>query len=63
MGIEKDDEGFYFPRTFFVEKVSKKEEDIYLKDQDEISVKVSQRVILQEKKIINNKIVIVYGEI
>ena len=50
LGIEKDDEGFYFPRTFFVEKVSKKEEDIYVKDQDEISVKVRQRVILQGEK-------------
>lgn len=49
LGIEKDDDGFYFPRTFFVEKVSKKEDDIYVKNQEVISVKVKQRLILQGK--------------
>ena len=50
LGIEKSEEGYYFPRTFFVEKVSEKEEDIYIKKQEEISVEVKNRVIMQEKK-------------
>lgn len=49
LGIEKDNEGNYFPRTFFVEKVSKKEDDIYIKRQEEISVEVKNRVIMQGK--------------
>lgn len=47
LGIEKGDEGYYFPRTFFVEKVSNKEDDIYVKKQEEISVDVKNRVIMQ----------------
>ena len=52
LGIEKDAEGFYFPRTFFVEKVSKKEDDIYVRNQEEIIVTVKQRIILQGEKAI-----------
>lgn len=47
LGIEKCDDGYYVPRTFFVEKVSKKEDDIYIKKQEEIGVEVMNRVILQ----------------
>lgn len=49
LGIEKGEEGYYFPRTFFVEKVSKKEDDIYVKRQEEIRVEVKNRVIMQGK--------------
>ena len=50
LGIEKSDEGYYIPRTFFVEKVSKKEEDIYIKKQEDIEVKVKNRIIMQGSK-------------
>lgn len=46
LGIEEDDLGYYFPRTFFVEKVSEKEKDIYIAKQEEISVIVENRVII-----------------
>lgn len=46
LGIEKSISGFYFPKTFFVEKVSKKEEDIYIAQQEEIIVKVKDRIIM-----------------
>lgn len=49
LGIEKSNEGYYFPRTFFVEKVSKREDDIYIKRQEEIGVEVKSRVIMQGK--------------
>ena len=47
LGIEKHEKGYYFPRTFFVEKVSKKEDDIYIAKQEEINVLVKDRVIMQ----------------
>lgn len=45
LGIEKDNEGYYFPKTFFVEKVSKKEDDIYIKKQEEIIVTVKEKIL------------------
>ena len=47
LGLEKSDDGYYIPRTFFVEKVSKKEDDIYIKMQKEIKVEVLNKIILQ----------------
>ena len=47
LGLEKCDDGCYIPRTFFVEKVSKREDDIYIKMQEEIRVEVLGRTILQ----------------
>ena len=49
LGIQKSNAGYYFPRTFFVEKVSNLEDDIYIKRQEKINVKVKNRVIMQEK--------------
>ena len=46
LGIEKDIDGYYFPRTFFVEKVSEKEDDIYISNQENITVSVEKRVIM-----------------
>jgi len=37
---------YYFPRTFFVEKVSKKGQDIYIAKQEEINANVKNRVIM-----------------
>lgn len=39
-------EGYYFPRTFFVEKVLNKEDDIYIANQEEIKVKIDKRIIM-----------------
>ena len=47
LGLEKSENGYYIPKTFFVEKVSEKEDDIYIKKQEEIYVEVMNRVILQ----------------
>lgn len=47
LGMEQCGDGYYVPRTFFVEKVSKKEDDIYIKKQEEIVVEVMNRIILQ----------------
>ena len=46
LGIEKNENGYYFPRTFFVEKVSNKEDDIYIANQEEINVKIDKRIIM-----------------
>lgn len=46
LGIEEDDLGYYFPRTFFVEKVSEKEKDIYITKQEKVDVTVENRVIV-----------------
>ena len=48
LGLEKeDDEEFYFPRTFFVEKLSNPEDkDIYIDKQEQISVTKEKRIIL-----------------
>lgn len=46
LGVEKDAEGYYFPRTFFVEKVFETEDDIYISKQEQISVSVENRVIM-----------------
>lgn len=45
LGIEKCEFGYYFPKTFFVEKVSNIEDDIYIFMQEQISVQVSSRII------------------
>lgn len=47
LGLEKSEDGYYIPKTFFVEKVSIKEDDIYIKKQEEISVEILNRIILQ----------------
>lgn len=47
LGIEKGNDGFYFPKTFFIEKVSNKIDDIYIAKQDNIKVDVINRIILQ----------------
>ncbi len=48
LGIDKaDDEDYYYPRTFFVEKLGEKNvEDIYTKNQIEIEVKKLSRTII-----------------
>lgn len=48
LGISKDDgDKFYFPRTFFVEKLGNdKLEDVYIVNQEKITVKKAQRTIL-----------------
>ena len=51
LGLEKDSDEYYFPKTFFVEKVSKKEDDIYIRKQQEISIEVKNRVIMQAKEL------------
>ena len=51
LGLEKEeDENFYFPRTFFVEKLRKPEnKDIYIDKQEQILAKKEQRIILLGK--------------
>lgn len=46
LGLEKEEEGnFYFPRTFFVEKLSKPEgKDIYIDNQEQIVVTKENRI-------------------
>ncbi len=46
LGISKNTYGYYFPRTFFVEKVSNKNNDIYISNQEHIDIYVKKRVIL-----------------
>ena len=47
LGIDADDEGIYFPRTFFVEKLgSVNVEDIYTVNQTKIEVVKERRTIL-----------------
>ncbi|MCM1123691.1 MAG: hypothetical protein NC416_14000, partial [Eubacterium sp.] len=47
LGIKKDeDSGFYMPKTFFVEKVSEKKDDIYLAKQEEIATVVCGRILV-----------------
>lgn len=47
LGIKKDHTyGFHFPKTFFVEKVSCKDDDIYLSNQEEIETVVSHKIIM-----------------
>lgn len=47
LGIKKDENlGYYIPKTFFVEKVSEKQDDIYLAKQEEIQTTVLNRVIM-----------------
>lgn len=50
LGIARDEEGVYFPRTFFVEKVSRGEDDVYVKNQEKIRVTVKQRVLLHKEE-------------
>lgn len=45
LGIEKNTKGYYFPRTFFVEKVSNLEDDIYITNQEVIDVEIEKRII------------------
>lgn len=47
LGIDMDDEGIYFPRTFFVEKLGNANvDDIYTVNQTKIEVVKEQRTIL-----------------
>ena len=48
LGLEKEDEEeFYFPRTFFVEKLNKPEDkDIYIDNQEKIVVSKENRIIM-----------------
>lgn len=47
LGIKQDNQlGYYIPKTFFVEKVSSKQEDIYLAKQEEIEITVLNRIIM-----------------
>lgn len=47
LGLEKKaDDSYYIARTFFVEKVNKVEDDIYVNKQEIIDVVVKQRIIL-----------------
>ncbi len=47
LGIDKDEDGIYFPRTFFVEKLgSSNVEDIYTVNQEKIEVVKERRIIL-----------------
>lgn len=48
LGLEKeDDEEFYFPRTFFVEKLTEPEDkDIYIDNQEEIVATRENRIIM-----------------
>ena len=39
LGIEKKENGYYFPRTFFVEKVSEEKYDIYISNQETLLIK------------------------
>lgn len=48
LGLEKEkDENFYFPRTFFVEKLSVSEgKDIYIDNQEQIVATKEERIIM-----------------
>lgn len=47
LGIKQDAQfGYYIPKTFFIEKVSSKQEDIYLSKQEEIEITVLNRTIM-----------------
>lgn len=47
LGIKETEEfGYYIPKTFFVEKVSNKNDDIYLSKQKEIDTTVLNRIIM-----------------
>lgn len=51
LGIDVDDEGIYFPRTFFVEKLGNANvDDIYIVNQTKIEVVKERRTILLDKK-------------
>lgn len=46
LGIASNsDNTYYFPRTFFVEKVNTKDQDIYIANQESINVSVTNRII------------------
>lgn len=48
LGIKKDESlGYFIPKTFFVEKVSEKRDDVYLARQEEIVTIILDRVIIQ----------------
>lgn len=50
LGLEKkENDTYYIPRTFFVEKVNDACDDIYIKKQETITVNVTKRVILQQE--------------
>lgn len=45
LGIKQDEQlGYYIPKTFFIEKVSSKQDDIYLAKQEEIEITVLNRI-------------------
>lgn len=47
LGIKQDEQlGYYIPKTFFIEKVSSKQDDIYLAKQEEIEITVLNRTIM-----------------
>lgn len=47
LGIEKEDNlEYYIPKTFFVEKVSERQDDIYLAKQEDVETAVLDRVIM-----------------
>ena len=52
LGIEKDNYGYYFPRTFFVEKVSKKDDDIYVKNQEVIHIKYKDKRKIKDNQMV-----------
>lgn len=48
LGIKQDEKlKYYIPKTFFIEKVSRKQDDIYLAQQEEIETTVLNRIIMQ----------------
>ena len=47
LGIKQDEQlSYYIPKTFFIEKVSSKQDDIYLAKQEEIEITVLNRTIM-----------------
>lgn len=47
LGLEKHTEGYYVPRTFFIEKlINEDDKDIYVDGQEQITVKKEQRIIM-----------------
>ena len=46
LGIEKNNSGTYFPKTFFIEKVSSSEDDAFVSNQQKITVTIENRIIM-----------------
>ena len=46
LGIQEDNSGKYFPKTFFIEKVSNTGDDVFVANQQKITVTIENRIIM-----------------